>query len=232
MAQAGSGSGSGSGLFISFEGIDGAGKSSHIQAVADAFAAQGRSVLCTREPGGTPLAEKLRALLLHESMGALTESLLVFAGRRDHLECVIGPALARGSVVLCDRFTDATFAYQGAGRGFDLKALSLLEQLAQTGIGPEPDMMLEPDLTVWFDLAPEVAAERLGQARAPDRFESQPVEFFRRVAEGYAERARAAPGRFTRIDAGQSLAQVQGQIVQLLARHGWLPAPRGPRPAA
>ena len=220
------------GLFITFEGIDGAGKSSHIETLAQAFAAAGRSVTLTREPGGTPLAEQLRALLLHQAMDALTEVLLVFAARRDHLCQVIEPALARGEVVLCDRFTDATFAYQGAGRGFDLKALSLLEQLAQTGIGPEPDMMLEPDLTVWFDLAPEVAAERLGQARAPDRFESQPVEFFRRVAEGYAERARAAPGRFARIDAGQSLAQVQGQIVQLLARHGWLPAPRGPRPAA
>ena len=215
------------GLFISFEGIDGAGKSSHIQAVADAFAAQGRSVLCTREPGGTPLAEKLRALLLHEDMGALTEALLVFAGRRDHLECVIGPALARGSVVLCDRFTDATFAYQGAGRGFDLKALSLLELLAQTGIGLEPDLMLEPDLTVWFDLAPEVAAERLAGARAPDRFEAQPVAFFRRVAQGYADRARAAPQRFARIDAGQDLAQVRRQIAQLLAGHGWLTAAGG-----
>ncbi len=211
------------GLFISFEGIDGAGKSSHIQAVAGAFAANGRSVLCTREPGGTPLAEKLRALLLHEDMGALTEALLVFAGRRDHLECVIVPALARGSVVLCDRFTDATFAYQGAGRGFDLKALSLLELLAQTGIGLEPDLMLEPDMTVWFDLAPEVAAERLAHARAPDRFEAQPVEFFRRVAGGYAERAQAAPGRFARIDAAQERGTVQAQIERVLVQRGWLP---------
>ncbi len=223
MAQAGSGSGSGSGLFISFEGIDGAGKSSHLQAVADAFAAQGRNVLCTREPGGTPLAEKLRALLLHEDMGALTEALLVFAGRRDHLECVIGPALARGDVVLCDRFTDATFAYQGAGRGFDLKALSLLELLAQTGIGLEPGLVLEPDLTVWFDLAPEVAATRLAHARAPDRFEAQPVEFFRRVAAGYADRARAAPGRFARIDAAQERSRVHAQIEQVLVQRGWLP---------
>ena len=210
------------GLFISFEGIDGAGKSSHIQAVADAFAAQGRSVLCTREPGGTPLAEKLRALLLHDDMGALTEALLVFAGRRDHLECVIGPALQRGDTVLCDRFTDATFAYQGAGRGFDLKSLSLLELLAQSGIGLEPDLMLEPDLTVWFDLAPEVAAERLAHARAPDRFEAQPVEFFRRVAEGYADRARAAPKRFARIDAAQERSQVHAQIEQVLVQRGWL----------
>ena len=108
------------GLFISFEGIDGAGKSSHIDALAAAFRAQGRNVVCTREPGGTPLAEKLRAMLLHDSMDALTEALLVFAGRRDHLRTVIEPALVRGDVVLCDRFTDATFAYQGHGRGFDL----------------------------------------------------------------------------------------------------------------
>ena len=219
MAQAG--------LFISFEGIDGAGKSSHIQAVADAFAAQGRSVVCTREPGGTPLAEKLRTLLLHEAMGPLTESLLAFAGRRDHLECVIGPALARGDVVLCDRFTDATFAYQGAGRGFDLKALSLLELLAQTGIGPEPDLMLETDLTVWFDLAPEVAAGRLAHARKPDRFEAQPLAFFRRVAQGYSDRATAAPHRFARIDAAQERSQVHAQIAQVLVQRGWLPCTAG-----
>lgn len=211
------------GLFISFEGIDGAGKSSHIDTLAEAFRAQGRSVVCTREPGGTPLAEKLRALLLHDAMDALTESLLVFAGRRDHLCQVIAPALARGKVVLCDRFTDATFAYQGAGRGFDLKALSLLELLAQTGIGLEPGLVLEPDLTVWFDLAPEVAATRLAHARAPDRFEAQPVEFFRRVAAGYADRARAAPGRFARIDAAQERSRVHAQIEQVLVQRGWLP---------
>ena len=125
------------GLFISFEGIDGAGKSSHIAGLAEAFRAQGDTVILTREPGGTPLAEKLRELLLHDTMDALTESLLVFAARRDHLRCVISPALARGEVVLCDRFTDATFAYQGAGRGFDLSVLSFLERTAQTGIGLE-----------------------------------------------------------------------------------------------
>lgn len=215
------------GLFISFEGIDGAGKSSHIQAVADAFAAQGRTVLCTREPGGTPLAEKLRTLLLHEAMGPLTESLLVFAGRRDHLECVIGPALQRGDVVLCDRFTDATFAYQGAGRGFDTEVLSLLERVAQTDIALQPDLLIEPDLTVWFDLAPEVAAERLAHARAPDRFEAQPLAFFRRVAQGYADRAQAAPQRFARIDAAQERSQVHAQIEQVLAQRGWLSGAAG-----
>lgn len=213
------------GLFISFEGIDGAGKSSHIDGLAEAFRAQGRTLTRTREPGGTPLAEKLRELLLHDTMDALTESLLVFAARRDHLRCVIVPALARGEVVLCDRFTDATFAYQGAGRGFDLSVLSFLERTAQTGIALEADLMLEPDMTIWFDLAPEVAAERLAGARVPDRFEAQPVEFFRRVAQGYADRAAAAPQRFARIDAAQERHLVWQQIVHAVQQRGWLSAP-------
>ncbi|HRM00960.1 MAG TPA: dTMP kinase, partial [Acidovorax sp.] len=203
------------GLFISFEGIDGAGKSSHIDGLAAAFRTQGRSVTVSREPGGTPLAEKLREMVLNDPMDALTESLLIFAARRDHLRNVIEPALARGEVVLCDRFTDATFAYQGAGRGFDLDVLSTLEQLAQTGLAPEANLMREPDLTVWFDLAPEVAAERLAGARVPDRFESQPVEFFRRVAQGYADRAAAAPGRFARLDAAQGRHQVWQQLTSV-----------------
>ena len=156
------------GLFITFEGIDGAGKSSHIEGLAAAFRTQGRTVTVSREPGGTPLAEKLREMVLNDPMDALTESLLIFAARRDHLRNVIEPALARGEVVLCDRFTDATFAYQGAGRGFDLGALSTLEHLAQTGLAPQADLMREPDLTVWFDLAPEVAAERLAGALGGD----------------------------------------------------------------
>lgn len=215
------------GLFISFEGIDGAGKSSHIEALAAAFRAQGRTVVCTREPGGTPLAEKLRALLLHDSMDALTEALLVFAGRRDHLCNVIEPALARDEVVLCDRFTDATFAYQGGGRGFDWNALSLLERLAQTGMGSKPDLMHEPDLTLWFDLAPAVAAERLAQARTPDRFESLDTVFFERVAQGYARRAAEAPQRFVRLDAAQERVQVWRQLQEVLVRRGWLPAVGG-----
>ena len=210
------------GLFISFEGIDGAGKSSHIDGLAAAFRAQGRSVTVSREPGGTPLAEKLREMVLNDPMDALTESLLIFAARRDHLRNVIEPALARGEVVLCDRFTDATFAYQGAGRGFDLDVLSTLERLAQTGLAPEANLMREPDLTVWFDLAPEVAAERLAGARVPDRFESQPVEFFRRVAQGYADRAAAAPGRFARLDAAQGRHQVWQQLTSVFVRKGWL----------
>jgi dTMP kinase len=219
------------GLFISFEGIDGAGKSSHIEPLAAAFRAQGRSVTVTREPGGTPLAEKLRELLLHDAMDALTEALLVFAARRDHLRNVIEPALARGDVVLCDRFTDATFAYQGAGRGFDLSVLSVLERFAQTGLAPEPDLMREPDLTVWFDLAPDVAAARLADARAPDRFEAQDVAFFRRVAQGYVDRANAAPQRFARLDAAQERQQVWQQLTGVFVRRGWLvPATPGVAP--
>lgn len=210
------------GLFITFEGIDGAGKSSHIEGLAQAFRAQGRTVTLTREPGGTPLAEKLRELLLHDSMDALTESLLVFAARRDHLAQVIEPALARGEVVLCDRFTDATFAYQGAGRGFDTRVLSILERMAQTGLAPDPQLMREPDLTVWFDVPVEVAAGRLASARVPDRFESQPAEFFRRVAQGYAERAAGAPQRFARIDSSLERHQVWQQLTSVFVRKGWL----------
>ena len=212
------------GLFISFEGIDGAGKSSHIDALAAAFRAQGRNVVCTREPGGTPLAEKLRAMLLHDSMDALTEALLVFAGRRDHLRTVIEPALVRGDVVLCDRFTDATFAYQGGGRGFDWQSLSLLERLAQTGLALQPDLMREPDLTLWCDLAPAVAAARLAGARSPDRFEALDQAFFERVAQGYARRAAEAPGRFARLDAAQEREQVWHQLQAVLVQRGWLAA--------
>ncbi len=192
------------GLFLTFEGIDGAGKSTHIDGLAEAFRAEGRVVTRTREPGGTPLAEKLRTLFLNDAMDPLTESLLVFAARRDHLIQVIEPALARGDVVLCDRFTDATFAYQGAGRGFDLDILSTLERWVQAG--------REPHATIWFDISPEIAAERLAGARVPDRFESQPAAFFAAVASGYADRAKKAPERFVRVDASQSVAHVWQQI--------------------
>ncbi|OOG57517.1 dTMP kinase [Polaromonas sp. C04] len=210
------------GIFISFEGIDGAGKSTHIEALAAAFRAQGRAVTLTREPGGTPLAEKLRAMVLNDPMDALTEALLIFAARRDHLVQVIEPALARGDVVLCDRFTDATFAYQGGGRGFDLAVLSVLEQWVQSGQGLQADLIRQPDMTVWFDLAPEVAAQRLSGARVPDKFEAQPVEFFRRVAQGYAQRAAQSPQRFTRIDAAGDRHQVWQQITSAMVRRGWL----------
>lgn len=209
------------GLFISFEGIDGAGKSTHIDALAAAFRIQGRVVTLTREPGGTPLAEKLRALILHEAMDPLTEALLIFAARRDHLLRVIEPALARGEVVLCDRFTDASFAYQGAGRGFSREVLALLEQWVQS-TGDAAGAIRQPDLTVWFDLDPEVAAQRLAGARAPDKFEAQSAEFFRRVTLGYAERAASAPQRFVRIDAGQERYKVWQQITSVFVRRGWL----------
>ena len=211
-----------SGIFISFEGIDGAGKSSHIAAVAAAFQAQGRVVTLTREPGGTSLAEKLRAMVLNDPMDPLTEALLVFAARRDHLQMVIEPALARGEVLVCDRFTDATFAYQGGGRGFDLTVLSNLEQYVQGVPKLGANFIRNPDLTLWFDLPPAVAAERLAGARVPDRFESQPSAFFARVANGYALRAAQAPARFARIDASVERDAVWQQIHAVLVQRGWL----------
>ncbi|OHC80056.1 MAG: dTMP kinase [Rhodoferax sp. RIFCSPLOWO2_12_FULL_60_11] len=210
------------GIFISFEGIDGAGKSTHIDALAQAFRAQGRAVTLTREPGGTPLAEKLRMLVLNDAMDAMTEALLVFAARRDHLQQLIEPALARGDVVLCDRFTDATFAYQGAGRGFDLKILSFLERTVQSVQGLEPDFIRNPDLTVWFDLAAAIAAQRLAGARSPDKFEAQPVEFFRRVSDGYLNRMTACPSRFARIEANQTREAVWQEVLHAVQARGWL----------
>ena len=210
------------GLFISFEGIDGAGKSTHIGALAAAFKAQGRAVTLTREPGGTPLAETLRTLVLNDAMDPLTEALLMFAARRDHLTCVILPALARGDVVLCDRFTDATFAYQGGGRGFDEAVLKQLETMVQGAAGLDATQLIQPELTVWFDLAPEDAAKRLAGARVPDKFESQPVEFFRRVADGYARRLIAEPGRFARIDAGHTQQAVWQDVHAVFVAKGWL----------
>ena len=210
------------GLFITFEGIDGAGKSSHIEGLAEALRAAGRSVQLTREPGGTPLAERLRELLLGSPMDALTESLLVFAARRDHLATVIEPALARGEVVLCDRFTDATFAYQGAGRGFDGAVLEQLERWVQSTPAVPAGAVRQPDLTLWFDLAPAVAAQRLAGARVPDRFESQPQAFFERVAGGYAARAAADPQRFARVDADQPREAVWAQARAAVAARGWL----------
>ena len=212
-----------SGLFISFEGIDGAGKSTHIAALAQAFRAQGRVVTLSREPGGTALAEKLRALILGDSMDAMTEALLVFAARRDHLQQLIEPALARGDVVVCDRFTDASFAYQGAGRGFDHNVLHYLEQLVQTVQGPEAHFIRQPDLTVWFDLDPQIAAQRLAGVRVPDKFEAQPVDFFSRVSMGYLQRHNAQPQRFARIDADQPQAQVWQAVLQAMRQRGWLP---------
>lgn len=202
-----------SGRFITFEGIDGAGKSTHIDALAERLRQRGAEVVCTREPGGTELAEKLRALVLHDPMDALTEALLVFAARHDHVQRVIAPALARGATVVCDRFTDATFAYQGGGRGFDAAILAQLEHWVHG--------TLQPVLTLWLDLPAEMAARRRAQARAADRFESEDLAFFERVRAGYAARMTASPQRFARIDSSLDKAAVSAQITAELERRGW-----------
>jgi len=201
------------GRFITFEGIDGAGKSSHLEPLAAHLRRSGAEVVCTREPGGTALAEELRRLVLHLPMDAMTEALLVFAARRDHLRLVIEPALARGATVLCDRFTDATFAYQGAGRGFDADVLAHLERWVQGE--------LQPDLTLWFDLDPALAQQRLADARKADRFEAQDLRFFERVRAGYVARRTSDPARFETIDAAADREVVSGQILAALERRGW-----------
>lgn len=218
------------GLFISLEGIDGAGKSTHLQALAQAMAARGREVVCTREPGGTPLAEALRSLVLGQAMDALTEALLVFAARRDHLREVIAPALARGAVVISDRYTDASFAYQGGGRGLAFETLQILEQLTQDRQAFSPDLttklgggeLLQPDLTLWLAIAPALAAQRLAGARLPDRFEREPLTFFQAVDAAYAQRARAHPQRIVRIDAQTRPEAVWAQVQEALRERGWL----------
>lgn len=219
------------GIFISLEGIDGAGKSTHMQPLADAFIRQGRVVRCTREPGGTPLAENLRQLVLHAEQDALTEALLVFAARRDHVQQLIAPALARGEVVLCDRFVDATFAYQGAGRGFDWETLRILEHMVLARpdhsvnshkAQREESPLLQPDLTLWFDVPAAVAAARLKDARTPDKFEAESEAFFERVSQGYARRAAENPHRFVRVDAAQTPDAVWRQVQAAIGAKGWL----------
>lgn len=196
-------------MFISLEGIDGAGKSTHIAALAQWWRARGREVVLTREPGGTPLAERLREMVLHEPIDPLTESLLVFAARREHLVKVIEPALARGAVVLCDRFTDATFAYQGGGRGFDWAVLVQLEDWVHGH--------RQPDLTFLFDVSPEVAEARRAAVRQPDRFEAQDLAFFTRVRQAYERRRAAQPDRFALIDATQAPESVGSQVLAIMA---------------
>jgi dTMP kinase len=202
-----------SGRFITLEGIDGAGKSTHIENLAAYLKRHGTEVVCTREPGGTALAEQLRVLVLHSAMDAMTEALLVFAARRDHLKGLIESALARGATVLCDRFSDATFAYQGAGRGFDLEVLRQLEQWVQGGV--------RPDMTLWFDLDPAVAVARLADARRADRFEVQGTAFFERVRGGYLQRMQSDPTRFVRIDAGADRDRVWAEILSALEARAW-----------
>ena len=190
------------GRFITFEGIDGAGKSTHIAGVAELIRLHGYQVVSTREPGGTPLGEKLRELLLHEPMHLETEAMLMFAARREHLARVIEPALARGDWVVCDRFSDATYAYQGGGRGLDKAKFTVLEQWVHGH--------LQPDLTFLFDLPPGVAEQRISaQGRELDRFEQEKRDFHVRVRAAYLERAAAAPRRITVINADQPLEKIK-----------------------
>ncbi len=200
------------GKFITFEGIDGAGKSSHMADAVAFLADQGRTVLSTREPGGTPLGEKLRELLLHQAMHLETEALLMFAARREHLERVIEPALERGDWVICDRFSDATYAYQSGGRGLDRVKFAQLEQW----VHPH----LQPDLTLLFDLPSAIAARRIvAQARDLDRFERERADFHERVRQAYLERAAAAPQRIRVIDAEQAPEVIRKLIQDTIARH-------------
>lgn len=200
------------GKFITFEGIDGAGKSTHIAGVAELIRVRGLNVVSTREPGGTPLGEKLRELLLHEPMHLETEAMLMFAARREHLAQVIEPALARGDWVICDRFSDATYAYQGGGRGLDKQKFADLERWVHGH--------LQPDLTFLFDLPPEVAGERIvAQGRELDRFEQERAEFHVRVRQAYLERAAAAPQRIQVINANQALEIIKKQVEETLITH-------------
>ena len=198
------------GKFITLEGVDGAGKSTHLQFIADAVGAGGRHVVVTREPGGTPLAEKLRRAILEEAMDPVAATLLVFAARADHVAKVIRPALEAGSWVVCDRFTDATVAYQGAGQGVPLELIERLGVAAHSG--------LTPDRTLVFDVAYDVARQRLAATgKQLDRFESQDRAFFDRVRKAYLERARAEPVRVRLIDASGDQTQIRQALEQHLA---------------
>jgi len=194
--------------FITFEGIDGAGKSTHIAFVSDYIKQRGIELVSSREPGGTPLGEKLREIVLHEKMHLETEALLVFASRREHLAQVIQPALARGDWVISDRFTDSTFAYQGGGRGTSLAKLEALEQWVH------PD--LQPDLTFLFDVPLEVARARLDATRELDKFEQEKADFFAATRNEYLRRAAQYPQRFRVIDSTQSIADIQQQLAAIL----------------
>jgi dTMP kinase len=193
-----------SGKFITFEGIDGAGKSTHLAFVADLLRECGKQVVVTREPGGTALGEALRNILLHEKMHLETEALLMFAARREHIAQVIAPALERGDCVISDRFTDATFAYQGGGRKLDLGKLAALEQW----VHPH----LQPDLTLLFDVPLEVARARLDATRTLDKFEQEKADFFAATRAEYLRRAAQFPARFRIIDSTQTIEAIQQQL--------------------
>jgi dTMP kinase len=196
------------GKFITLEGVDGAGKSTHLEFVADWLRQQGREVIVTREPGGTPLGETLRELLLHRDMDADTELLLMFAARQAHLSELILPAIARGAWVVSDRFTDASYAYQCGGRGIAAERIAALEKWVQRGF--------QPDLTLLFDVPSEVAESRRSAARTADRFEREADSFFNRVRNAYLDRARAESARIRVLDASQSIEALQAEIGPLL----------------
>lgn len=196
------------GKFITLEGIDGAGKSTHQAYLRTLIEARGVEVVQTREPGGTPLGEALRELLLTREMHADTELMLMFAARAEHLQMHILPALERRAWVICDRFSDASYAYQGGGRGIDKARLVSLERWVQGDV--------QPDLTLLFDIAPELALARRENARAADRFESQALDFFTRVRAAYLERAREFPQRFRVIDAARSRDEVRAELTRIM----------------
>ncbi|QWE21602.1 dTMP kinase [Polynucleobacter sp. AP-Kolm-20A-A1] len=199
------------GYFISFEGIDGAGKSTHVEAFCKLMQERfpDREVVLTREPGGTPLGEKLRSLLLDEPMNLETEALLMFAARREHIAQVIEPALAAGKIVISDRFTDASFAYQGGGRGLSIHKLNELERWVQ---GSADGKLLQPNLTILFDLPGEVAEGRRSKVRAPDKFEKMDLNFFEKVRQEYLRRAKEDPKRFYLVDATKTPEFIWGDL--------------------
>ena len=197
------------GKFISLEGMDGAGKSTHIPDIIKLIAEKGVEVVSTREPGGTALGEQLRALLLQEPMHPETETLLMFAARREHIAKVIEPALARGAWVLSDRFTDATYAYQCGGRGVIANKITELESWVQGD--------LQPDLTLLFDVPVEVSVKRLAEARTPDKFERESAEFFSKIRHAYLDRANKNPHRFHIINSNQALEAVKAEVKSIIA---------------
>jgi len=197
------------GKFITLEGIDGAGKSTHLAWLREALEQRGHEVVVTREPGGTPLGETLRGLLLNHHMHLETEALLMFASRREHLAEVIVPALQQGKWVISDRFTDASFAYQGGGRGIDETRLGILEDWVQQG--------LQPDLTLLFDVPLEVARQRLAANASLDRFEQEQQDFFQRVREAYLRRAAQFPARIRVIDSARPLPVIRAELETLVA---------------
>jgi dTMP kinase len=196
------------GKFITFEGIDGAGKSTHIGFVNDFLARRGKTVVASREPGGTPLGEKLRDLLLHEKMHLETEALLMFASRREHMAQVIEPNLAEGNWVLSDRFTDASFAYQSGGRGLDRAKMEALE----AWVHPQ----LQPDLTLLFDVPLAVARERLDATRTLDKFEREQAAFFQKCRDEYLRRAAQFPDRIVVVDSTQAIDAIQLRLAEVL----------------